>query len=153
MYESPTIRSEVQAASQCTPLTDVNVMSTSDIIHCYHYGLSATLESTGMNIHRKASVFVVCLLVSGCTTHPAREQGKNPLLHPSLLPFQAPPFNKIKDADFAPAFDAGMKEQLAEVEHIADDPAPPSFDNTIAALEKTGQALNRVSPRSGTPSI
>ena len=49
-------------------------MTTSDIIHCYHCALSATLESTGMNIHRKTSVFVVCLLVSGCTTHPARQQ-------------------------------------------------------------------------------
>ena len=97
------------------------------------------------NIHRKASVFVVCLLVSGCTTHPARQQAKNPLLYPSPLPFQAPPFDKITDADFAPAFDAGMKEQLAEVSQIANDPAPPGFDNTIAALEKTGQTLNRVS--------
>jgi peptidyl-dipeptidase Dcp len=96
------------------------------------------------NIHRKASVFVVCLLVSGCTTHPARQQAKNPLLYPSPLPFQAPPFDKITDADFAPAFDAGMKEQLAQVSQIADDPAPPGFDNTIAALEKTGQTLNRV---------
>jgi peptidyl-dipeptidase Dcp len=98
-----------------------------------------------MNIYRKASVFIVCLLVSGCTTHPARQQARNPLLYPSPLPFQAPPFDKITDADFAPAFDAGMKEQLAEVSQIADDPAPPDFDNTIAALEKTGQTLNRVS--------
>ena len=96
------------------------------------------------NIHRKASVFVVCLLVSGCATQPARQQAKNPLLDPSPLPFQAPPFDKITDADFAPAFDAGIKEQLAQVRQIADDPAPPSFDNTIAALEKTGQTLNRV---------
>jgi peptidyl-dipeptidase Dcp len=98
-----------------------------------------------MNIHQKASVFVVCLLVSGCATHPARQQAKNPLLSPSPLPFQAPPFDKITDADFAPAFDAGMEEQLAEVTRIADDPAQPSFDNTIEALEKTGRTLNRVS--------
>jgi len=120
-------------------------MTTSGIILCYYYCLSATLGFTGMNIHQKASVFIVCLLVSGCTTHPAMQEVKNPLLHPSPLPFQAPPFDKIKDGDFAPAFDAGMKEQLAEVKQIADDPTPPSFDNTIVALEKTGQALNRVS--------
>lgn len=98
-----------------------------------------------MNIHRKAPVCAVCLLVCGCATHPDREQAKNPLLSPSPLPFQAPPFDKIKDSDFAPAFDAGMKEQLAEVSKIANDPAAPTFDNTIAALEKTGQTLNRVS--------
>ncbi len=120
-------------------------MITPDIIRYDHYDLSATLEFTGMNIHREASLFVVCLLVSGCATRPAAQEAKNPLLHPSPLPFQAPPFDKIKDADFAPAFDAGMKEQLAEVDQIANDPAPPDFDNTIAALEKSGQALNRVS--------
>jgi len=98
-----------------------------------------------MNMHREAAVFVLCALFSACTTHPARQQMENPLLHASPLPFQAPPFDKIKDADFAPAFDAGVKEQLAEVDQISNNPAPPSFDNTIAALEKSGQTLNRVS--------
>src|ERR1700748_1799084 len=98
-----------------------------------------------MNIHRKAAVFFLYLLVTGCATHPDQQQAKNLLLQPSQLPFQAPPFDKIKDADFAPAFDAGRKEQLAEIGKIADNTEPPSFDNTISAMEKTGQALNRVS--------
>jgi peptidyl-dipeptidase Dcp len=98
-----------------------------------------------MNIHPKASVVAVCLLVSSCAIQPAREEAKNPLLSPSPLPFQAPPFDKIKDTDFAPAFDASMKQQLAEVSQIADNTAPPSFDNTIAALEKAGRTLTRVS--------
>jgi peptidyl-dipeptidase Dcp len=68
----------------------------------------------------------------------------NPLLAPSPLPFQAPPFDRIKDADFAPAFDEGMKQQRAEVERIAGDPAPPTFANTLAALERSGQTLTRV---------
>jgi len=73
------------------------------------------------------------------------EQHLNPLLSPSPLPFQAPPFDRIHDGDFAPAFDAGMKEHLADVDEIANNPAPPTFENTLVALEKTGQTLTRVS--------
>ncbi len=69
---------------------------------------------------------------------------ENPLLTASTLPFQAPPFDKIKDADFMPAFEEGMKQHLAEVRKIADNPEPPTFDNTIVAMEKTGETLNRV---------
>ena len=68
----------------------------------------------------------------------------NPLLTPSALPFLAPPFDKIKDSDFQPALEAGMKRQLAEVEKIANNPAPPTFRNTLVALEKSGQMLTRV---------
>src|SRR4029077_10997177 len=60
----------------------------------------------------------------------ASERSANPLLAPSPLPFQAPPFDKIKDSDFAPGFDEGMKQQIAEVEKIANNPAAPTFDNT-----------------------
>jgi len=69
----------------------------------------------------------------------------NPFYAPSILPFQAPPFDKIKDGDYQPAIDAGMAQQIVEVESIANNPAPPTFDNTIVALERTGQLLNRVS--------
>jgi peptidyl-dipeptidase Dcp len=69
----------------------------------------------------------------------------NPLLSPSTLPFQAPPFDKIKDADYRPAFEAGMQQHLAEVRKIADNPEPPTFANTIEAMERTGQTLTRVS--------
>jgi len=68
----------------------------------------------------------------------------NPLLTQSALPFGATPFDKIKDTDFAPAFEAGMREQLAEVEAIANSASPPTFDNTLAALERSGQTLTRV---------
>jgi peptidyl-dipeptidase Dcp len=69
----------------------------------------------------------------------------NPLLAPSRLPFQAPPFDKIKDGDFAPAFAEGMKQQILEVVSIANNTAPPTFDNTLVALERSGQTLSRVS--------
>jgi len=68
----------------------------------------------------------------------------NPFYAASTLPFQAPPFDKIKDADYQPALEAGMAQQLEEVEKIADNSAPPTFENTIVALEKTGQLLDRV---------
>lgn len=70
-------------------------------------------------------------------------QAANPLFHESPLPLHYPQFDKIKDADFAPAFDAGMAEQLEEVRAIADNPAPATFDNTIVAMERTGRLLDR----------
>lgn len=68
----------------------------------------------------------------------------NPFYAPSSLPLQAFPWDKIKDSDYEPALYAGMKQQLAEVEQIADNPDAPSFDNTIVAMEKSGQLLTRV---------
>ena len=68
----------------------------------------------------------------------------NPFYAASPLPFQAPPFNKIKDSDYQPAIEAGIAQALKENEAIANDPAAPTFDNTIVAMEKTGQLLNRV---------
>ena len=68
----------------------------------------------------------------------------NPFYAPSTLPYHAPPFNKIKDSDYQPAIDAGMEQQRKEIQAIVDDPAAPTFDNTIVAMEKTGQLLTRV---------
>jgi peptidyl-dipeptidase Dcp len=68
----------------------------------------------------------------------------NPFAAVSPLPFEAPQFDKIKDADFAPAIEAGMKQEMAEYRAIADNPAPPSFDNTIVAMEKAGALLSNV---------
>jgi peptidyl-dipeptidase Dcp len=68
----------------------------------------------------------------------------NPFYAASALPYMAPPFDKIKDSDFQPALEAGMAEQLKEVEAIANNPAAPTFDNTLVALEKSGQLYERV---------
>src|SRR5690606_24961122 len=67
----------------------------------------------------------------------------NPFFKESPLPLHYPQFDKIKDSDFAPAFDAGMAEQLKEVDKIAGNKAKPTFENTIIALEKSGQVLDR----------
>ena len=68
----------------------------------------------------------------------------NPFAAPSTLPFQLPPFDRIRDADYRPAFEAGMDEQLGEVSAIAHNSAPPTFANTILALERAGRLLDRV---------
>lgn len=68
----------------------------------------------------------------------------NPFTHPSKLPYQLPPFDKVKNPHYLPAFEAGMREQRAEVAAIARNPQPPTFDNTIIALERSGQLLERV---------
>ncbi|MDP9037747.1 MAG: M3 family metallopeptidase [Acidobacteriota bacterium] len=67
----------------------------------------------------------------------------NPFYAPSTLPFRAPPFDRIKDSDFAPALEAGMAEQLKEVDAIAHNPAAPTFDNTVVAFERSGQLFER----------
>ena len=73
----------------------------------------------------------------------APASGQNPFSAPSPLPFNYPQFDRIRDSDFGPAFDAGMAEQLAEIRAIVDNPNPPSFENTLVALEKSGQMLKR----------
>jgi len=70
-------------------------------------------------------------------------QQANPFFAESPLPLHYPQFDKIKDADFAPAFDAGMAQQLQEVEAIANNPAAPTFENTLIALENSGAVLDR----------
>src|SRR6478672_5616683 len=67
----------------------------------------------------------------------------NPFAQPSTLPFQTPDFSKIKDSDYLPALLAGMAQQKREVTAIANNPAAPTFDNTVAAMERSGLLLER----------
>lgn len=69
----------------------------------------------------------------------------NPFLVPSPLPFGYPDFGAIREEHFRPAFTEGMTTQRAEVDAIVTDPAAPTFDNTIVALERSGAVLRRVS--------
>ncbi len=68
----------------------------------------------------------------------------NPFAQPSTLPLQYPPFDKIKDAHYTPAFEAGMRVQLREIAAIADSTSVPTFDNTVVAMERSGLLLDRV---------
>lgn len=69
---------------------------------------------------------------------------ENPFFTASTLPYQAPPFDKIKDTDYQPALEEGMRLKLLEIEKIAHNPDEPTFENTLVALEKSGQLLTRV---------
>lgn len=105
---------------------------------------------------RTLHVILLCILTFGFTTtmnaavktpgtETANNTQNNPLLEPSALPFQAPPFDKIQDSDFKPAFEGGMRLHLDEIRKITNNPEPPTFDNTLVALEKSGQLLTRTS--------
>lgn len=103
---------------------------------------------------KKISIVASCMLMlffSACNQKSQKQSmennanlANNPFMHASTLPFQAPDFNKIKDSDFEPAFNEGIKRQLAEIDKIANNPEEPTFENTLVALEKSGQLLTRV---------
>lgn len=88
-----------------------------------------------------ASFYLASVPAYSATTEIA--QPANPFYQQSDLPLQYPSFDKIKDGDFAPAFDRGMAENTQEVALIANNPAPATFDNTIIAMERSGQLLRR----------
>jgi peptidyl-dipeptidase Dcp len=91
--------------------------------------------------------FLTTSALAGATTTPAggsKLPADNPFAAESTLPFHAPHFDKIKVADYAPAFDEGMRVHLAEMEAIANDPAKPTFENTIEKAERSGMLLTRV---------
>src|SRR5215208_5561961 len=76
---------------------------------------------------------------TGSATLPA----SNPFAKPSTLPLEAPDFSNIKDSHYLPALLAGMAQQKREVTAIANDPSPPTFNNTLVALERSGALLER----------
>src|ERR1041384_7161653 len=90
-------------------------------------------------------LFFACALLGTAqiTAVRAADSNDNPLTTESALPYHYPAFDKIKDEQFVPAMEAGMSEQLKEIEPIANSTEPPTFDNTIVALEKTGRLLDR----------
>ncbi|MFG6487631.1 M3 family metallopeptidase [Roseateles sp. BYS78W] len=93
-----------------------------------------------MPAYRFAPLILSALLATGLA---GAQTSDNPLLTVSPLPLHYPQFDKLRDEHFAPALDQGMAEQLAEVKAIAENPAAPTFDNTILALEKSGRLLSR----------
>src|SRR5215813_5974431 len=89
--------------------------------------------------------FFACVMlnVAQITAVFAADLKDNPFAAESVLSYQYPPFDKIKDEHFVPAIEAGMRSQLKEIEQIANNPEKPTFDNTIVALERTGRMLDR----------
>jgi peptidyl-dipeptidase Dcp len=92
-----------------------------------------------------ATVLTAGTLAAGAGAQtPAAFGPANPFYAASTLPFQAPPFDKIHDTDYQPAIEAGMAQQRAEIDAIANNQAPPTFQNTLVAMERSGVLLNRV---------
>ncbi len=86
----------------------------------------------------------LCLVVSlPAADSAAPAPTGNPLLVESTLPFHYPRFDLIRNEHFAPAFEQGMAEHLKEIDAIAQNPAAPTFENTIVAMEKAGDLLDR----------
>jgi len=78
------------------------------------------------------------------TTEDTTLSSSNPFLNQSKLPYQAPDFDHIKDSDFKPAFAEGMRIHLEEIQKIASNTETPTFENTLVAMEKSGEMLTRV---------
>lgn len=81
--------------------------------------------------------------LAGANSVSADVSATNPFFAASTLPFEAPPFDKIKEGDYQPAIEEGIKQHLAEIEKIADNPEAPTFENTYVAMEKSGALLKR----------
>ena len=90
-----------------------------------------------------ATVLLILLIPLTVTAFAEDFGPNNPFYKPSTLPFQAPPFDKIKNSDYQPAMEAGMAEQLKEIDAIANSKDAPTFENTFVPLEKSGELLRR----------
>src|ERR1051326_715891 len=94
---------------------------------------------------RTVYLFIVAALLTAfqITAVSAVNLTDNPFFKESALPFHYPPFDKIKNGDFAQSIEAGMREHLKEIEPIANSSEKPTLENTIVALERTGSLLDR----------
>jgi len=103
-----------------------------------------------MKIKLILSLLLLIVIFAGCGSNnkDKKEKGNilenNPLMKESTLPYGAPDFTKIKNKDFQPAMAEGRKEQISEIQKIADNKEPATFKNTMIPLEKSGQLLARV---------
>jgi peptidyl-dipeptidase Dcp len=104
-----------------------------------------------MRVTTKLAVPIVFLLSAGCSNAVddssegvATVSDDNPFYTESTQPYQLPPFDRIDESHFLPAFEGGMAEQLAEVSAISEQSPPPTFENTLVPLERSGVLLNRV---------
>jgi peptidyl-dipeptidase Dcp len=98
-------------------------------------------------MHRQYVLFLA-LALAGCPHNKPKNKtpkasAENPLMVKSTLFDQAPPFDKIKDSHYKPAIEEGMKQRIAEIEKIANQSEPATFENTIVAMERSGELLTR----------
>lgn len=98
-----------------------------------------------MTLKKITPVLMMTIIAATGCEGPASDITGNPLLAEYDTPFGVPPFDKIKDDHFAPAYDEALAQHTAEIDSIANNPEEPTFENTILALENSGQLLSRVS--------
>ena len=92
---------------------------------------------------KKLSTLILLAFFSfGCSN--SMENSMNPFFTDYDAPYQIPPFDEIKEEHYMPAFERGMKEQLEEIDQIANNPEQPTFENTLVELERTGKTLSKV---------
>lgn len=84
-------------------------------------------------------------MLTACSGGDHQRSESNPLMNISPLDMEAPDFSAIKPEHFIPAFEAGMAEQLAEIDTIVNNPEAPTFENTLVALQRSGRLLTRTS--------
>ena len=92
---------------------------------------------------KKLSTLILLAFFSfGCSN--LMEKSMNPFFTDYDAPYQIPPFDEVKEDHYMPAFEKGMKEQLEEIDQIANNPEQPTFENTLVELERTGKTLSKV---------
>ena len=89
--------------------------------------------------------FTTCLLFLATLSFQCAQKDQNPFFSEYQTPFQTPPFAEIKEPHFLPAFQEGMRQQQQEMQTIVQNPDSPTFENTVEALEHSGQLLQKVS--------
>lgn len=108
--------------------------------------MTLNLPTMAKKLINMIALSVITLASCSTKNEPKTEaEPKNPFLTEYTTPFQVPPFDQIKNEHYLPAFEAGMKEQLAEVEAIIGNAETPTFQNTILPFDKSGETLDRVS--------
>ncbi len=106
-----------------------------------------TLRIQAMNIIIRWAPVVLLLVASSCNKGEQSDKSTssgNPFASPSTLPYQTIAFDKLKETDFKPALVDGLKQQQEEITKIAENTQAPTFDNTLVAIEKSGQLYTRV---------
>ena len=101
-------------------------------------------------MNRPRMLLIAASVAMANLAYAAPLDASNPFAKPSTLQYGYPAFDKIKNEHFAPAFAEAMREEAAEVDAIANNKAAPTFENTIVAMERSGQLMNRVSAVFGT---
>src|SRR5438093_7775977 len=110
---------------------------------CFHSLVKSTSAEPALSLIVAMTHIAAISVIAQTSPVQNPNMADNPLLSESSLPYHIPPFDKIKDEHFVPAIEAGMRDQLKEIEPIANSSEKATFDNTIVALERTGQLLDR----------